>query len=68
MIKSGLRLSLQMKRKHSSGDSSGTEYVGGKQAKCEPEEETTDDDCDQKSPKTGVSRFSLFYKFFFFSP
>lgn len=54
LIKAGLKLSLEMKRKLSSGDSSGTENA--KIAKCEYPDTSDDDedDMDLKSPRCGV--------------
>ncbi len=53
LIKAGLKLSLEMKRKLSSGDSSGTEY--NKIAKKEYlDSSDDDDDMDSKSPRCGV--------------
>lgn len=52
LIKAGLKLSLEMKRKLSSGDSSGTEY--NKVAKKEYLDSSDEDDTDSKSPRCGV--------------
>ncbi|KAJ6636507.1 Activating transcription factor 3, partial [Pseudolycoriella hygida] len=53
LIKAGLKLSLEMKRKLSSGDSSGTEYKIAKKELMDSSDE--DDDMDSKSPKSGLT-------------
>lgn len=53
LIKAGLKLSLQAKRKTSTGDSSGGETSSCKYIK--KDEDSSDDDIDSKSPKSGVS-------------
>lgn len=50
LIKAGLKLSIQSKRKLSSGDSSGGEFTKYSKRECD----STDDESIQ-SPKTGVS-------------
>lgn len=57
LIKAGLKLSIQSKRKLSSGDSScGDELIKMSRKEIEPDSsDEDDDDYDYKSPKTGVS-------------
>lgn len=56
LIKAGLKLSLEMKRKLSSGDSSGTENTKIAKLEYPDTSDDEDDDMDSKSPRCGVSR------------
>lgn len=61
LIKAGLKLSLQAKRKTSTGDSSGGETSSCKYIK--KDEDSSDDDIDSKSPTSGLSVSEPFFQF-----
>lgn len=66
LIKYGLKLTIESKRKQSAGDSSGTETTTSKSNRKDTinsmdtsdEDDDDDDDDDLKSPKNGVSEIN----------